>query len=99
MEDLIKSVRTHDPAVIVNQGSECFLELGNRCIRLPELDFSHREAEQNLPMKAVYVGLDNSNTVFFVVNDTNIYLSLINIPHYIHSDFYFCQWKQMTRME
>ena len=42
-------------------------------------------------MQASYVGRDNSNTVYVVANDTIIYLSLMNTPHYIQSGLYFQQ--------
>ena len=55
--DYIKSGRIRDKAVIVNQGSECFYtEHGNDCVRIPELDSLHREADQKIPMHAVYAG-------------------------------------------
>ena len=57
------------------------------------------KAEQKLPMQAVYVGWDNSNTVCVVANDTHIYLRLMNISHYIHSDLYFEQWKTKDKDE
>ena len=41
LEDLIKSDRIRDKAIIVNQGSECFLEHGNGCVCFPKFDFSH----------------------------------------------------------
>ena len=60
--DCIKSGRIRGKAVIVNQGFECFfVENGSNCVRFPEPDFSHREADQKIPMHAVYVGLENSN--------------------------------------
>ena len=42
-------------------------------------------------MQAAYVRRGNSNTVYVVANDTIIYLSLMNTPHYIRSGHYFQQ--------
>ena len=44
-------------------------------------------------MHAVYVGRENNDAVCIVANDTDIYLSLINIPHHVHSHLYFRQGK------
>ena len=54
--DCIKSGRIRHKAVIVNQGSESFfVEHGNSCLRYPELDSFHKEADQKIPMHAIYV--------------------------------------------
>ena len=95
--DYIKSGRIRDKAVTVNQESECFfIEHGNDCVRFPELDSSHREAGQKIPMHTVYVRPKKNDTVCVVANDTDIYLNLINISRHIRSYLYFRQEKTIS---
>ena len=92
--DYIKSGRIRDKAVIVNQGSECFfIEHGNDSVRFPELDSLHREPDQKIPMQAVYVGREKNDTVCVAADDTDTYLSLINISYHIRAHLYFQQGK------
>ena len=64
-----------------------FIEHGNGCVCFPELDFLHSDADQKIPMLAVYVGREKNDTA--VADDTDIYLSLINISYHIRSHLYF----------
>ena len=46
-----------------------FIERGNDCIHFPELDSFHREADQKIPLHAVYDGGENNYTVCVVADD------------------------------
>ena len=70
-----------------------FIEYDNDCVRFPELDSSHSETDQKIPMHAVFVGWQNNDTVCVATDDMDIYLSLINISHHIRSHLYFRQRK------
>ena len=49
--EYIKSGAAAYKAVIVNQKSRCFfVNQTSTCVRIPELDSSHREADQKIPM-------------------------------------------------
>ena len=92
--DYINSGCIKNKAVIVNKGSECFfIDHGNNCTRISELDSSHRGADQKIPMHAVYAGQQNNDTVCVVAEDTDIYLSLISVSHLVPSNLYFRQGK------
>ena len=52
-----------------------FIKHGNDCVCFPELDSSHMEANQIVPMRLVYVGRENNDTICAVADDTDIYLS------------------------
>ena len=60
-------------------------------MRIPELDSSHKEADQKTPIHIVYAGQDNSNKVCVIADDKDTYLSLINVAHLVKSCFYFRQ--------
>ena len=96
----IKSGRINKKGVIVNKGSECFLvtENGSNWARIPELNSTHREADQKIPMHAVYAGQNSNETVCVVADDMDIYLSLINISHHVSSHLYFRQGKAKDKV-
>ena len=92
--EYIKSGAVANKAAIVNQKSQCFfVNQTNNCVRIPELDTSDRKADQKIPMRVVYAGQTSSNKVCVTADDTDIYLSLINIAHLVKSCFYFRQFK------
>lgn len=96
--DYIKTDIIKNKAFIVNRGSECFfIDHGTKCIRMPELDSPYREADQKIPMHAVYAGRQNSDTVCIIAEDTDIYLSLISISHLVQSNLIFRQGKTKDR--
>ena len=64
-----------------------------KCVCIPEPDSLHREADQKILMHVVYAGRDSSNKVCVIADDTDIYLSLINIAHLVKSCVYFRQGK------
>ena len=61
-----------------------FCNQTNNCVRIPELDSSHREADQKMPMHVVYAGQDSSNKVCVIVDD---------VSHLVKSCLYFRQGK------
>ena len=84
--------------VVVNKGSDCYMiDHGANCVRAPEFDSSHREADQKIPMHAVYVGQNSNEAVCVVAEDTDIYLSLITISHLVSSPLYFRQGKSKDK--
>ena len=55
--DYIMAGSIPDKTVFVNKGSECYLiDNGKDCLRFPQLDSALREADQKIPMHAVYAG-------------------------------------------
>ena len=76
-----------------------FKEHGSDCVCFPELDSLHMEADQKITIHAVYVGRENNYTVCVAVDDTDIYLSLINISHYIRSHLCFRQGETKDKDE
>ena len=92
--EYIKSGAVANKAVIVNQTSQCFfVNQTNNCEYIPELDSSHREADQKITMHVVYAGQGSRNKVCMIADDTDIYLSLINIANLVKSCLYFRQGK------
>ena len=90
--EYIKSGAVADEAVIVNQKCQCFfVNQTNNCVRIPELDSSHKKADQKIPMHIVYADQYSSNKVCVIADDTDTYLSLINIAHLVKSCFHFRQ--------
>ena len=94
----IKLGAVANKAVIVNQKSQCFfVNQTNNCVSIPEISFLHREAYQKIPMHALYVGQDSSNEVFVIADDTDIYLSMINIAYRVKSCLYFSTRKNQRQ--
>ena len=78
--EYIKSGSVANKAVIVNQKSQrFFVDQTNNCVRIPELDSSHREVDQKISTHVPYAGQNSSNKVSVISDDVDIYLSLINI--------------------
>ena len=48
-------------------------------------------------MHALYVGQDSSNEVFVVADDTDIYLSMINVAYRVKSCLYFSTRKNQRQ--
>ena len=97
--DYINSGCIKNKAVIVNKGSECFfIDHGNNCTRISELDSSHREADQKIPMHAVYAGQQNNDTVCVVarIQISTLAWSVYHIS--FHQIFIFIKAKQRTKM-
>ena len=92
--EYIKSGAVAYKAVIVNQKSRCFfVNQTSTCVRIPELDSSHRKTDQKIPMDVPYAGQDSSNKICVMTDDTDIYSSLINIAHLVKSCLHFRQGK------
>ena len=62
-------------------------------IPFPILDSSHHEADQVIPLHAVYAGSRPEDTICIVADDTDIYLSVIHTSHEIKSNVFFRQGK------
>ena len=62
-------------------------------MRIPELDSWQGETDQKIPMHVVYAGQDSSNKVYVIADDTDIYLSLINMAHLVKPCLCFRQGK------
>ena len=76
--EYIKSGAAANKAVVVNQKSQSFFEnQTNNCVRIPELDSLHREADQKIPMHVVYAGQDSSNKVCVIADLFYFYLSTL----------------------
>ena len=83
-----------DKEIYINNGNECFLKYSNNnFIRFEELDSMHREADQKIPMHAVYAGKSSDDTIIVVSDDTDVCLSLLYVSHLINSKLYFRQGK------
>ena len=92
--EYIKSGSVANKTVIVNQKSQrFFVDQTNNCVRIPELDSSHREVDQKISMHVPYAGQNSSNKVSVISDDVDIYLSLINIARLVKSCLYFRQGK------
>ena len=92
--EYIKSGSVANKAVIVNQKSQrFFVDQTNNCVRIPELDSSHREVDQKISTHVPYAGQNSSNKVSVISDDVDIYLSLINIARLVKSCLYFRQGK------
>ena len=83
-----------DKEIYINNGNECFLKYSNNnFIRFEELDSMHREADQKIPMHAVYAGKSSDDTIIVVSDDTDVCLSLLYVSHLINSKLYFRKGK------
>ena len=47
-----------------------FIGHGNGCVCFSELDSLHTNADQQIPMHAVYVGQEDNDTVCVIADDT-----------------------------
>ena len=85
--------------VYANKESKCFYKnnLVDDPIPFPELNSNHREADQKIPMHAVYVGQSQNQIICVVADDSDIYLSLLFVCHRIPVKLYFRQGKSTDK--
>ena len=80
--------------VYVNRGNDCYFRQNNgKWIPFPILDSSHRQADQVIPLHAVYACIRPEDTICVFADDADVYLSLIHISHEIKSNVFFRQGK------
>ena len=58
-------------------------------MRFEELDSQHKEADQKIPMHALFAGQSSEDTVCMISDDTDVYLSLLYVSHCINAKVYF----------
>ena len=80
--------------VYINKQDKCYLKATNQAPRECEnLLSKHREADQKIPMHAVFAGASEEDSICVVADDSDIYLSLLHMSSKIKSKLYFRQGK------
>ena len=73
--------------VYVNRGNDCYFRQNNGTwIPFPILDSSHCQADQVIPLHAVYACIRPEDTICVFADDADVYLSLIHISQTYFSD-------------
>ena len=76
----------------VNNGPKCYSKyLNSECIEFESLNSQHREADQKIPMHAVFPGRSDEKAICVVADDTDVYINLF-IAH-VGNKLYFRRGK------
>ena len=70
--------------------------MNSECIEFESLNSQHREADQKIPMHAVFVGRSDEKAICVVADDTDVYINLLIISH-VENKLYFRQGKTTDR--
>ena len=89
---------TIEKQVFVNNGPKCYSRcLSSQCIEFESLNLQHREADQKIPMHAVFAGKSDEQAMCVVADDTDVYINLLFIAHQVETKLYFRQGKTTDR--
>ena len=89
---------TIEKQVFVNNGPKGYSKcLNSECIEFESLNSQHREADQKIPMHAVFAGRSDEKAIYVVADDTGVYINLLFSAHHVENKQYFRQGKTADR--
>ena len=89
---------TIEKQVFVNNGPKGYSKcLNSECIEFESLNSQHREADQKIPMHAVFAGTSDEKAICAMSDDTDVNINLLFSAHHVENKLYFRQGKTTDR--